>query len=183
MALAVQGTLNIRRTPLVLSSVVALALCGTTSCAQRSQSAPPSDPISRHGLVSEGPDATRSPGSSQSGQDIEEVNARNRDAKRGPHDLPEFGEYIYVSVLPEVISKTTPIYPIVAAHKRIAGTVMVHALVLVNGRVGATRVVGTIPELERAAVSCVKRWRFKPAENERGPVAVWATCPVTFKLE
>ncbi len=98
--------------------------------------------------------------------------------------LPAFGEEVVVWDLPEVISRVEPIYPVVAELKHIQGTVNVHALVLADGTVGATRVVETIPELERSAIACVKRWRFRPARLDDGrAVAVWVVCPVTFKIE
>lgn len=96
---------------------------------------------------------------------------------------PSLGEHVYVKVVPKVIRKAAPIYPVVAAHKRITGTVIVQAFVLANGRVGDTRVVRSIPELDRAAIACVRRWRFKPAVGDHGrPIAVWVSAPVTFKL-
>ena len=96
---------------------------------------------------------------------------------------PPLGEYVYVKVVPEVIRKTEPIYPAIAAHKRVTGTVIVQAFVLTNGRVGDTRVVQSVPELDRAAVACVRRWRFKPAVGDHGrPIAVWVSAPVTFEL-
>lgn len=102
----------------------------------------------------------------------------------GSVHLPAFGETVEVWDLPEVISRAEPIYPVLAEHKRIQGTVVVHALVLPDGRVWETRVTETIPELEHAAVACVKRWRFRPARLDDGrAVAVWVECPVKFSLE
>lgn len=98
--------------------------------------------------------------------------------------LPAFGEEVVVLDLPEVISRAEAIYPVLAEHKGIQGTVVVHALVLPDGRVWETRVVETIPELEHAAVACVKRWRFRPARLDDGrAVAVWVACPVKFTLQ
>lgn len=98
--------------------------------------------------------------------------------------LPAFGEEVVVWDLPEVISRVMPIYPVLAEHKHIQGTVVVWALVLPDGRVWDTRVTETIPELEHAAVACVKRWRFRPARLDDGrAVAFWAECPVTFQLD
>ena len=98
--------------------------------------------------------------------------------------LPAFGEEVVVWDLPEVISRVMPIYPVIAEHKHVQGTVVVWALVLPDGRVWDPRVTETNPELEQAAVACVKRWRFRPARLDDGRVvAVWTACPVTFKLE
>jgi TonB family protein len=37
-------------------------------------------------------------------------------------------------------------------------------------------------DLDGAAVDAVRQWRFEPARNEAGPVAMWVLIPVEFRL-
>ena len=59
---------------------------------------------------------------------------------------------------------------------------VVQALVGKDGRVKDTKVVKSVPVLDDAAVSAVKRWVFKPALSNNKPVAVWVAVPVKFSL-
>jgi TonB family protein len=99
-----------------------------------------------------------------------------------PGQRPAFGEYVYVEVLPEAVTKATPVYPDDAMKSGVEGTVMVQALVLEDGTVGDYRIVKSIPPLDQAAIDCVRQWHFKPALNKGNPVAVWVAVPVQFKL-
>ena len=97
-------------------------------------------------------------------------------------ERPKFGEYVYVDELPEAITKVPRAYPDEARRAGIEGTVMVQCLVLEDGSVGDTRVVKSVPELDEAAVACVRQWRFQPARSKGRPVAVWVAVPVRFSL-
>ncbi len=96
-------------------------------------------------------------------------------------ELPKFGEYVYVEELPEAVQKVQPSTPPAARAARISGTVMVQALVGKDGLVKDTRVVKSIPDLDAAALDCVRQWRFKPALTHNEPVAVWVAIPVKFE--
>lgn len=96
--------------------------------------------------------------------------------------LPSYGEYVYVEELPEAITKVSPVYPDIARQSNMEGTVVVQALVGKDGRVKDTKVVKSVPVLDDAAVSAVKRWVFKPALSNNKPVAVWVAVPVKFSL-
>ena len=92
-------------------------------------------------------------------------------------------DYVYVQVLPEVISKVAPDYPEAARAARIQGVVTVQALVGKDGAVQDARVVRSIPELDGAAKACVQQWKFKPAMDDHGrPVTVWVGVPIKFSL-
>jgi len=97
-------------------------------------------------------------------------------------DLPKYGEYVYVDVLPEVITKVNPQYPDVAREASVDGTVMVQALVGRDGRVKDARVVKSIAMLDAAAVAAVRQWVFRPALGNNKPVAVWVAVPLKFTL-
>src|SRR3989442_14038308 len=64
-----------------------------------------------------------------------------RESTATPGHRPAIGEYVYVEVLPEAVTKVAPPYPESARQARIEGTVMVQALVLEDGTVGECRVV------------------------------------------
>ena len=97
-------------------------------------------------------------------------------------DLPKFGDYVYVEVLPEAITRVPPNYPEAARHAAVEGTVMLQALIGKDGRVRAVRVRNSIPMLDDAAMAAVRQWVFKPALSNGQPVAVWVGVPVTFTL-
>ncbi len=99
-----------------------------------------------------------------------------------PGRRPAFGEYVYVEVLPEAVTKVAPRYPGTARRAGIEGTVMVQALVLEDGTVGECRVAQSVPGLDEAAVACIRQWRFKPATSKGVPMKVWVTAPVKFTL-
>ena len=83
---------------------------------------------------------------------------------------------------PEKISEPVPVYPRAARDAGIQGTVSVLARVRVDGTVGETRILKSIPALDTAAVQSVKRLRLKPALYAGRPVAVWVGVPVEFTL-
>ena len=91
-------------------------------------------------------------------------------------------EFPYVEEMPEALTKVAPSYPEAARQARIEGTVIVQARILEDGRVGATRVTRSIPELDDAALACVRQWRFRPALKDGKPVVVWVAVPVKFTL-
>ena len=95
--------------------------------------------------------------------------------------LPGPDDYVQVDELPEAIERAQPEYPKAAREAGVSGTVTVQALVLRDGRVGDVRVMRSIPMLDKPAIDCVKRWRFKPARAAGQPVAVWVTIPIRFE--
>lgn len=100
-----------------------------------------------------------------------------------PGHRPEFGDYVYIDELPEVVTKVAPIYPDEARRAGTDGVVMLQVLVLEDGSVGDCRIVHSVPALDDAAVASVRQWRFKPALSAGRPVAVWVAVPVRFALQ
>jgi periplasmic protein TonB len=80
--------------------------------------------------------------------------------------------------------QTTPRYPEWARRQGIEGVTQLRFEVLTDGRVG--RVVVDRPsghiDLDQAAVSAIKTWRFEPARRGSEAVAVWVRLPVRFSL-
>jgi TonB family protein len=98
-------------------------------------------------------------------------------------ELPRFGPGDdYVEELPEAVVKVPPVYPPKARTSGIEGQVLVQALVGKDGLVKDVRVGKSIPELDDAAIACVRQWRFKPALSKGAPVEVWVAVPVKFAL-
>lgn len=80
------------------------------------------------------------------------------------------------------VNRTYPTYPESARAKRISGEVKVSARIGKDGRVKGVNVKSGPPELQKAAVDCVKKWRFKPVQIDGNPVEVETEFALTFTL-
>lgn len=98
-------------------------------------------------------------------------------------ELPAPGDYVPVDELPVAIQKPGPVYPPEARKAGIQGTVMVQVLVGKDGIPGDVRIARSIPELDAAALACVRNWRFKPAVSGGRQVPMWVAIPVKFTLK
>ncbi len=89
-----------------------------------------------------------------------------------------------VASAPVLVTRVVPDYPRRARLAGIEGEVVLEVVVDRHGRVtGDVRVVRSVPELARAAVTAVQRWRFRPARDRTGTaVAVLIEVPVRFVL-
>lgn len=176
-----------------LVAVVALDVWAVASCAHRARSTPPKDALAIAdvpGAVPVTPSMTRQSQSNPrpvGGNTIAPIPAPGEDsvatAQRKMMNIPKFGDYVYVTELPEAVERAKPEYPAALRGSGVSGTVMVQALVLTDGTVADTRIVKSIPPLDEAAVSCVRKWKFKPALNKEGPCAVWVGVPLKFEAE
>jgi len=84
---------------------------------------------------------------------------------------------------PQRLSAAPPIYPPIAQSARVAGLVILEALIDVNGRVADVRVLKSIPLLDAAAVDAVRTWRYTPTLLNGVPVSVLMTVTVNFTLQ
>jgi periplasmic protein TonB len=82
----------------------------------------------------------------------------------------------------KVISARPPVYPALARQARIQGTVILHAIIDPDGRVGELRVISGHPLLARAALEAVRLWRYLPTRLNGQPVEVETTVTVKFVL-
>ncbi len=74
-------------------------------------------------------------------------------------------------------------YPEMARRAGLEGTVMIHALVDIHGRVDRAEVIqGVHPLLDRAAQAAALRCRFTPGKQRRMAVPVWVAIPYRFRL-
>jgi protein TonB len=86
-------------------------------------------------------------------------------------------------VKPEILNRVNPSYPPIAQQKKIEGTVIIGILVSERGDVAEAKVLrGGGYGLNEAALSAVRKWKFRPAVKEGKRVKVWMTYPIVFKL-
>jgi TonB family protein len=84
---------------------------------------------------------------------------------------------------PKRTKHVAPVYPPDAQQARVQGNVVVEAVIGVDGKVVATRIVQSIPMLDAAAIEAVKQWEYEPTIFEGKPVSVFMTVNVTFSLK
>lgn len=90
--------------------------------------------------------------------------------------------YVYHDEAPVLASAPPPVYPEIGIAAQVEGIVLLWALVGLDGGVEEVRVKHSVPLLDEAAVSAVRRWRFIPALANKRPVRVWVAVPVRFSL-
>ena len=83
---------------------------------------------------------------------------------------------------PRLMKQTRPKYPAEPFSNRVEGTVEIQFVIDETGRVTEPRVVKSIPGLEKAALDCVKKWKFRPARKQGRAVKASALAPVTFRI-
>lgn len=85
---------------------------------------------------------------------------------------------------PVLLRKVPPAYPAQARRAEIEGLVMLEAVLDRDGRVEpGVKVLTSIPMLDEQAVAAVRKWRFRPARNERGEtLRVVLEIPIRFVL-
>lgn len=83
---------------------------------------------------------------------------------------------------PRLLKQTRPVYPQEAFIKKIEGVVMLEILIGIDGRVGRSRILRSIPQLDAAAIQTVRQWVFSPAIKGGRPVATIAQAPVSFRI-
>jgi TonB family protein len=63
-------------------------------------------------------------------------------------------------------TKVAPVYPDIARHMSITGTVKLAVVVAPNGTVKSSKAIGGHPILVNAAMDAIKQWRFESAPAE-----------------
>ena len=96
--------------------------------------------------------------------------------------FPVYGTEVPYIGPPTPTRKVAPVYPPAARAAGVQGTVKLAALVCEHGRVVATKVIESIPELDVAATDCVRQWDFSPASTRRDRVAAWIVIPIKFSI-
>jgi protein TonB len=103
-------------------------------------------------------------------------------ASRPPDASP--GAPIVRAARPRGGYQVRPLYPEAARRAGIQGTTMLRIFIERDGRVSDVTVQRSAGDqsLDQAASDAVRRWRFEPALNSAGPVAMWAVVPVEFRI-
>ena len=86
---------------------------------------------------------------------------------------------------PKLIEKVPPVYPEKAKAAGIDGTVLLHAIISKDGKPLSLRVMNNQidPDLARAAVEAVSKWRYKSTLLNGDPIEVDTTIMVNFRLQ
>jgi len=84
---------------------------------------------------------------------------------------------------PRQTKRVNPVYPPDAQGARIQGVVIIEATIGIDGKVQATKILRSIPELDRAAIDAVTQWEYTPTLVNGVPVAVIMTVTVNFSLQ
>jgi TonB family protein len=66
----------------------------------------------------------------------------------------------------KITNKVAPVYPELAKHMNIGGTVKVEVVIRPNGSVKSTKIVGGNPVLLDSAKDAVLKWKFAPSPEE-----------------
>ena len=82
-----------------------------------------------------------------------------------------------------LISSVPPTYPSLARSQHIEGQVLVDALIDVNGRVSAMRVVSGPVLLHQAAMDALRQWKYQAAILDGKPVPMHLTVTIQFRLQ
>ncbi|MEP7028483.1 MAG: energy transducer TonB [Candidatus Eisenbacteria bacterium] len=96
-------------------------------------------------------------------------------------DAPDPDAFVAIDEPAEPIYTVRASLPELARQAGVEGTVVVQALVGIDGRVRDTRVIKSVPLLNGAAQAAVRQWRFKPAATGGSPVATWVSVPMAFR--
>jgi protein TonB len=103
--------------------------------------------------------------------------------REGLLNPPREEGFVPSSAQPVIRFQAKADYPEIARRAGLEGTVLVHALVDVHGRVDKTVVIqGVHPLLDKAAQAAALRCRFTPAKQRDFTVPVWVAIPYRFRL-
>lgn len=85
----------------------------------------------------------------------------------------------------KLVNKVMPVYPASAKTAGVQGTVILHAVIGLDGRPLSLRAMNNDidPELARAAIEAVSQWRYRPTLLNGEPIEIDTTIMVNFSLE
>ena len=81
-----------------------------------------------------------------------------------------------------IISKTQPIYPVVARAAHISGAVVLHAIIATDGTIKDLQVISGPEMLRSSALQAVKTWQYRPYLVDGRPREVDTTITVNFNF-
>lgn len=85
----------------------------------------------------------------------------------------------------KLISRVQPVYPESAKSAGVQGTVVLHAVISMDGRPLSLRVMNSQidPDLARSAVEAVSQWRYTPTLLNGEPIEIDTTVSVVYSLQ
>jgi TonB family protein len=103
------------------------------------------------------------------------------DTRSGPPSRIRVGGNVQATKL---VHRVNPVYPERAQAQGIQGTVLLEAVILKDGSLGALRVLNKLadPDLVDSAIEAVKNWRYEPTLLNGQPIEVVTTITVNFRL-
>jgi protein TonB len=81
-----------------------------------------------------------------------------------------------------LVRKVTPAYPYAARQQRIAGTVVLHVLIGVDGSVKQVEYVSGPDIFVKPTIEAVRQYKYKPTTDNGQPVEVDTTVETVFSL-
>jgi TonB family protein len=84
---------------------------------------------------------------------------------------------------PKIIKEVKAEYPLEAKQQKIQGEVEVEILIAKDGTVSETKVVKSIPALDKAATDALKQYKFSPTLLNGKPIEVRAKMTIRFALK
>lgn len=102
-----------------------------------------------------------------------------------PHDsksTPSETQFVGNVSPPRLIFEPMPKYPRAAKAAHIEGTVVLKVIIKKDGTTSDLQFVSGPPELEKAAIDAVKKWRYKPRMLNGEPAEAHNTVSVVFTL-
>jgi TonB family protein len=82
-----------------------------------------------------------------------------------------------------MISSVPPVYSSLARTQHVSGDVKIDALIDVNGRVTAMKVISGPTLLHQAAMDALHQWKYKPATLDGKPVPMHLMVTLQFRLQ
>jgi protein TonB len=83
---------------------------------------------------------------------------------------------------PRIIHRVDPVYPEDARKARIAGSLIIEAVIGRDGRIRDAVVLKSIPILDDAGLTAVRQWTFEPGTLDGKPVDVIYNLVVNFSV-
>jgi len=100
----------------------------------------------------------------------------------GDADSSKVLEFYMVEVKPKILHSVKFAHPEEALRDSLEGKVFLKFMVNLDGSVSNVRVLRGPEAFHQAAIDGILQFRYKPAEHNGKPVAVWMTQPVSFRL-
>lgn len=99
--------------------------------------------------------------------------------RAAPAQKPRISDGVAQGML---LTRTAPLYPVIAKTAGISGTVSLAATISKSGTIENLRVLSGQPMLRQAALDAVQKWRYRPYLLSGQPIEVETTINVVFSL-